>query len=135
LGECAGLEQPPRRTAMYLDVFKTRSDEENFRGLRISTAMLSLIILMVIVIAESEVGLSRGTERAIIVMMAFGLLCLPIQGFLQRKSNALRPATYFGAALIYCGGIFRYFLVKYRILRDFSTWTRPGIGNTILFKI
>jgi hypothetical protein len=98
---------------MYLDIFKTRSDQENFRGLRISTAILSLIILTTIVIAESEAGLSRGTERAIVMLMAFWLLCLPIQGFLQTRPYLLKLIVYFIASFIYWGGIFRYFLVKY----------------------
>lgn len=98
---------------MYLDIFKTKSDKENLKSLQITIVLLSAIIMVTILISEATSWLSRGTERAIVMLMGFWIFCSSFQKYLQRLPNVLRLVIFLTLLVIYWMGIFVYFTLKY----------------------
>ncbi len=98
---------------MYLDIFKPKSDKENLKTLQGYAIILSVIIMGTIVISEATPWISRGTERAIVMMMGFWMFCAAFQRYLQKQPYVLRLIVFFVLVLIYWAGIYLYFTLKY----------------------
>ncbi len=98
---------------MYLDIFKEKSDKENLKSLQGFIIILSVIIMGTVVISEATAWISRGTERAIVMMMGFWIYCAAFQRFLQKQPYVLRLIVFFILVLIYWAGIYLYFTLKY----------------------
>jgi hypothetical protein len=98
---------------MYLDIFRPKSDKENLKSLQGYTIILSVIIMGTIVISEATTWISRGTERAIVMMMGFWMFCSAFQRFLQKQPNVVKLAVFLILLIVYWMGIFVYFTLKY----------------------
>ena len=51
---------------MYLDVLQPKSESENFKSLRILTAILAWVVVITVFLAEFTGWPGRGAERAIL---------------------------------------------------------------------
>jgi hypothetical protein len=97
---------------MYLDIWQTKTETDNLKSVQALTWILAAVILVLCILAEKSV-IPLGTAHAIIMMMAFWLLCVPVQPLLQKKRFGFRLAIFFGLAAIYWFGIFGHFTHRY----------------------
>jgi hypothetical protein len=97
---------------MYLDIFKEKSLEENFKSLRAFVIMLSSITMGTIVYSEFSDMDFQSTMKAITMMMAFWLFCAAFQHLLQKISYPIRILIFLLLGGIYWIGIFNYFINK-----------------------
>jgi hypothetical protein len=98
---------------MYLDIFKEKSIEENFKSLRAFVVILSLIIMGTIIISEFTSGSFLGTMKAITMMVGYWLFCSAFQHHLQKVSYPARLLIFLLLGTIQWFGIFIYFTERY----------------------
>jgi hypothetical protein len=98
---------------MYLDIFKEKSQEENFRGLQAYVLILSSIIMSTVIISEFADMSSPGITKAITMMVGFWLFCSAFQNHLQKITYPARIIIYLLLLVIQWFVIFIYFVEKY----------------------
>lgn len=98
---------------MYLDIFKEKSPEENFKSLQAYVIILSSIIIVTIILSEIIDSEFIGTMKAINMMIGFWLLCSAFQNRLQKITYPARIIIYLFLLVIQWFVIFIYFIEKY----------------------
>jgi hypothetical protein len=97
---------------MYLDIWQSNTERANLKSIQIFTGILSGVILITGILAESSV-IPIGSALAVIMMMAFWLLCVLFQPLLQKIRFGPRLILFLALAAVYWFGIFVHFTQRY----------------------
>lgn len=95
---------------MYLDIFKEKSIEDNFKSLQAYVIILSLVIMVTTVFSELTGSDFSVTMKAISMMTGFWLFCSAFQSQLQKISYPTRLLIFLLLGAIQWFGIFMYFV-------------------------
>ena len=98
---------------MYLDIFKEKSIEDNFKSLQAYVIILSSIIMVTIILSEFININFLGTMKAITMMVGFWLFCSAFQHRMQKLPSLSKILILLLLMSIYWFGIFIYFIEKY----------------------